>query len=623
MQNHNTRTYKLNYLIIMPRLVRNIGDGYSFPLGIAYIASALKSWNFNTFTLNLNHIKGDIFDILSIHIKQNDINVILTGGLSFQYASIKQVLSTSKKINNKLTTICGGGIITSDPETAMNALKYVDYGIIGEGERTVCELADRLEYKVVPKDVNGLIFKHGDRYITTQPRDEIQNLDKIPWPDYEGFDFDKYLQVSPSISGINNKNTVFMISSRSCPYNCTFCFHTTGRKYRQRSLDDFFNELSWLISKYNISYICLADELFSTNLDRVYDFCDRIKPLNIKWWAQFRVDVVSNFPEMLDILKDAGCATMSFGIESADNKILKSMRKNITIEQTEKALELAYSAGIPTEGAFIFGDIEETWETAMRTFNWWRDHLQYKINLNFITTYPGSYLYKWALSKGIIKDKVKFLQDGCPQVNVSKLSDNEYGLLVKKVMEANALLAPKADIINYKILNNKTGRLSINAICAQCRKIYSMTDFKIFSSSFIMCNLCGQRYNFFIPDNLLKRIENNLETLLKKKREIAIWGINHQVVDLFRRSDLLRNKHIFPIDISSLKRKMDLYGKKVYAPTILNDRKITTVVIAIPAYVTEINMHIEKEHQHVENIFDICELIAPTLITDASFGLEA
>ena len=425
---------KLNYLLVMPRLVRNVGDGYSFPLGIAYVSSCMKKAGYNVIPLNLNHCHGEISDILRREVERHDIDVVATGGLSFQYSTIMDVVEIIQEINPKLITIVGGGIITSDPESAMQALEFVDYGVIGEGEVTIRELCECLEGEGNLHEVDGIIYKAGDEFKRTSSRKEMTDIDLVPWPDYDGFGLETFFEASPSISGLNRKNTVFMIGSRSCPYNCTFCFHTTGKKYRQRSLDNFFEELDYMVAHYQIEYICLADELFSHDIQRVKAFCTRMRAYNIRWWAQFRVDYVTK--ALLAILKEGGCNVMSFGLESADNRVLKSMRKGTTVEQIEKTLKLVSDADMPFSGAFIFGDIEETWETANNTLTWWRDHSEYKINLNLITIYPGSYLYQYACENGVIEDKVQFLKDGCPQVNVSKLTPDEYSELVKRIMEA-------------------------------------------------------------------------------------------------------------------------------------------------------------------------------------------
>ena len=599
----------------MPRLVQNIDDGYSFPLGIPYISSSMKKAGYKVITLNLNHRDGEIFNIIEKKIEENKIDVIATGGLSFQYTTIREVIEAAKQVDNKIITIVGGGIITSDPEPAMNALEYVDYGVIGEGEITISALCNALENGGDFAKINGLIYKGDNGYKITTPRQEIMDLDSLPWPDYKGFELDKYLLTSPSVSGVNRKNTVFMISSRSCPYDCTFCFHTVGKKYRQRSLDKFFEELEQMISGYNIDYVCLGDELFSVNPKRVKEFCEIIRPYNMKWWAQFRCDHITKNPELLPILKEAGCDVMSFGLESADNRILKSMKKHTTIEQAEEALKLVYDSGISMEGAFIFGDIAETYETANNTLKWWREHSEYRITLNLITVFPGSFLYKYACEKGIIKDKVRFLKDGCPQVNVSKLADKELSELVRHFMEAPVSLTKPLTSAALTCVDAKNGRIGLKGICTICGEENEWNHIKLFTMNFLPCKKCGQRYNVPFFPAIRKNIERNIKKLLEQYGKAAVWGINYHSSDLFNNSIVLQHIDIFPIDISETKRKMDLYGKKIYAPSTIDTEEIKAVVVAIPVYYTQIASQIEANHKTVEKVIDIC------MLTDADYGV--
>jgi radical SAM superfamily enzyme YgiQ (UPF0313 family) len=600
---------KLNYLLVMPRLVQKIGDGYSFPLGIAYISSSMKKAGYKVITLNLNHRDGEVSDIIKREIQENEIDVVATGGLSFQYSTLRSIIEAAKQADSKIITIVGGGIISGDPETAMEALEDVDYGIIGEGEITICELCEALENSKEVSGVSGLIYRCGNGYKMTRPRKEIQNIDCIPWPDYEGFELDNFLAASPGISGLNRKNTVFMIASRSCPYNCTFCFHTVGNKYRQRSLESFFEELDYLVSKYDIEYICLADELFAHNIKRLEEFCERMGKYNIRWWAQFRVDNITQ--DLLFILKGGGCDVMSFGLESADNRILKSMRKGITVQQTERSLKLVYDAGISFEGAFIFGDIEETWGTATNTLSWWRKHSEYKITLNLITVYPGSYLYQYAYKKGIIKDRVRFLKDGCPQVNVSKLTDGQFSELLKTIMEAPVNLTKVLSTIEVGGVDYKTGRIDVKGVCTACRQENNWKNVKLFSANFLACQHCGQRYNIVVPARLRMNIENNIVKLLQQYGRLAIWGINYHTADLFKNSGVLREANIYPIDISETKRKMDLYGKNIYSPEIINTDNIELVIVSIPVYFTQIDRQVKSSYKNVRKVIDICNLIDP------------
>lgn len=148
---------KLNYLLVMPRFVSKVGEWYQFPLGLPYISASMKSAGFNVFTLNLNNEDGDIKYLLQNEIKKYDIDVVLTGGLIFEFHHIKKVLAISKSIKN-VTTIVGGGIITAAPVSSMTALEFCDFGVIGEGEITIRELCKVLEEKKDVSAIKGIIY---------------------------------------------------------------------------------------------------------------------------------------------------------------------------------------------------------------------------------------------------------------------------------------------------------------------------------------------------------------------------------------------------------------------------------------------------------------------------------
>jgi hypothetical protein len=374
-------------------------------------------------------------------------------------------------------------------------------------------------------------------------------------------------------------------------------------------LDSFFEELDYMVSKYNIEFVCLADELFARNIKRVKEFCERVKKYNIRWWAQFRVDDITS--ELLAILKDGKCEVMSFGLESADNRVLKSMRKGTTVEQIERTLKLVYDSGVSFEGAFIFGDIEETVETANNTLTWWLEHSEYRITLNLITVYPGSYLYKYACDKNIIRNKVQFLIDGCPQINVSKLTDSQLSGLIKHFLDAPVSLTKHLTSASLKCIDYKTGRIGINGICTFCKQENSWDNIKLFTMNFLPCKNCGQKYNVPFIDSLRLNIEENIMGLLNKYGKVAVWGINYHVSDLFKNSVVLRDKNIYPVDISETKRKMDLFGKKINLPEVIEAENIKVVIIAVPVYFTQIRSQIEVGYKNVVDIIDICNLTDP------------
>lgn len=429
----------LNVLFLIPRYRTYGMDGhYVMPMGTLYVSAFVKrSGVCRVFTLNLNHVEGDEYEILSDFCRRHGIDVLGVGGLSGEYEDLARMVAFGRRINPAMFIVVGGGIVTADPTNTMAAFEQVDCGIVGEGEETVVELLSALAGHRSLSEVNGLIYRDESGLHLTAPRKEIMNLDDLPFPDYEGFNYAAYLEQNPDLSDVGKKySQVSVIGGRSCKYNCTFCFHPSGTRYRQRSLDSIFAEIDYLVAHYPISYIALREELFATDNKRVADFCRRIESYDVDWSIQLRIDSVNH--ELVDILKGTRCRYVFVGVESADDKVLRSMRKGITRAQIESALDMLHQAGLNSRSGVIFGDEAETFETAQNTIRWFlENNSRYRLFVDMIISFPGSTLYRHACERGVIPDPVQFLKDGCPIVNVSAMSDQEFGQLVKQVEKIN------------------------------------------------------------------------------------------------------------------------------------------------------------------------------------------
>lgn len=436
----NEQGKQLNYLIVIPFFVEDFTMQYLFPYGICMVSSALKASGRTVFTLNLNY-KRDYSAVLKKFVTDNQIDVVMTGALSSGYLSVKAILDTVKGVERErdgsplpeIITIVGGGLITADPIVAMNALVNADYGVIGEGEIAINELCYALENDLSTDKIKGVI-RRGDT--TFEPAQIIENLDILPPADYDSFEYDVMLskKYNPSYADFpKNARVANIYASRSCPFNCTFCVRLCGEKYRKRSIDKVFEDIDYQVEKYKINFILFEDELFISNKKDAIEFCARLKPYNIKWWGQSRVNVVTE--DMLQLMKDSGCILLTFGVESGDESILVSMQKKITVKQIEQAFMAAKKVGMPATGNIIFGDLNETPETIQNSLDFWWSHPEFRndIYLRYIIVFPGSFLYKEACRKGIIADPVQYLKDGCPPVNLTKMSDEEWARQKEKI----------------------------------------------------------------------------------------------------------------------------------------------------------------------------------------------
>jgi radical SAM superfamily enzyme YgiQ (UPF0313 family) len=545
----NSDCKALNYLIVMPPVV-SVDIQYRFPTGLALVSSGLKASGRNVFTLNLTY-KENRTELLRCMIEENKIDVVATGGLSGQYSLLREICDTAKETPRNPLTIVGGGIITADPEVAMNALETADYGVVGEGEIAINALAYALETDADASAVSGVIVKNGGY---TPPCSEIGNLDCLPFPDYEGLEYGECLKRKHSGAYFVDEYGMSIALSRSCTHNCTFCFHSSGKRYRRRSINNVFKEIDWLKSKYDFHRMSISDELFGGDADYIEEFCDRIKPYNIQYCVQFRVDTANE--HIFRLLRESGCVSAILGVEHVNDKILKSMRKHITVGQIEAAFDAAAKVGLPANGNIIFGDVEETQETVMQCLQWWKSHPNYHLNVNWLITFPGSHIYKVACNNGLISDRVKYLREGCPQINLSKMSDAEYEKM-------------HAEVSKYIVFNE------------------------------------------------LNRISYDMNSVLKKltiNHKIAVWPV--RVGEILALEDIAPafcdSENVYFVNINtkdhSLMTSVFQIGRNIHLPTIIDDKQIDLVICPRLLFLDEIRDICRNEYPSVREVVHLSEV---------------
>lgn len=477
---------RLLIIFTRPTGANDMNFAYHMPLGLMYISSTLKHAGHSVDILNLNHHRGKAADIIRNELDEADkYDYVCTGGLSTHYSQVKELVETVRGHRSGAGIILGGGLISSEPELMLNTLKP-DFIVIGEGENTIVELLSSIENKAVLSNVAGIGFRDGNgELIITRPRPAINDLDSLPLPDYDGFELETYLNnIKPSDSAMfdlyDNPRAYPLICSRSCPFQCTFCFHPVGNKYRQRSLDAIMHELETAIKRYKINIVSIYDELFSYNRERVYDFCERFRkiqnetPWEVKWACQMRVDKLDD--EFLRTMKDAGCHMVSYGFESYNPVVLKSMKKHITPAQIDNAIHLTIKNNISIVGNFIFGDKAETARSAKETSDYWKANRHAGLRFGYVNPYPGTEIYYHCLNRGIIKDKLDFIENHISDVfnMTDTMTDEEF-------LQLNYDLADclKHRIVAFpqRICRNNDGTKSFTIKCPHCNKVVQYNNY--------------------------------------------------------------------------------------------------------------------------------------------------
>lgn len=613
---------KLKYLLVVPKIVSNAGHWYQPPLGLAYISAVLKEAGFDLYGLNLNNEDISVHAALEDSIKEYGIDVVLTGGVTGQYGAIRDVIENATIIKPEIKTIVGGGIITSAPQEAMEALEYVDYGVIGEGEIIACELCRALEEGTDIEDVPGIIYRSVSVEnnpcfeITGQPKPNVYrrtegdilevDIAKLPFPDYEGIGFDRLLHAVPDSLGMSDENTLPIVTSRGCPFKCTFCYQPDGQRYRKRPLDSVFEEIDHVVELYGVRYLWIIDELFGVKKARVKEFCRRIKPYGIQWAANFRIPQITT--EMVAMLQDTNCHTVSLGIESMDDTILESMEKKITRKQIEQGLRLIYEVGMGIQGVLIFGDPAETVETATNTFNWWKDNLHYDLQLSAVITYPGTPIYDYAVQEGVIKDPVKYIRDGCPLVRLSKMTDEEYAWMFGQIISLPRSMHDTPRDVRIMDRDFDHATLEVAGRCVHCDMHNEWKGVRTFLLESMACAKCGRRHISPISDEFIERIRANLEQLTGHYGKIAFWGINSYFYAFSKKLNPELHNFIY-VDKSESRIGVHVAGHVIRSPKAIADMDIHCVVVSVPTYYAGLKTSIEKEFPNVDQVVNILDLL--------------
>lgn len=382
----------MNILLVHPQFGT---DNIRPPLGLAYLAAVLENRHkIRILDLSL-YTESDAALIQTLKNFEPDI-VGVTCYTPF-YSSAMNVASLTKKYNPNILVVVGGPHPTILPETCLN--ENVDFVIRGEGEQTFPELLDSLEKSNEFEEIKGVSFKKNGKIIHNENRPYIEDLDSLPFPARHYLDLEKY------VDRMEGKRFTTMLTSRGCPYNCTYCCkNIVGKRWTPRSPENVILEIEEIINKYNFRYIHFHEELFTFRKEWVKKVCELLitKNLNITWSCSSRVDLVT--PEILQLMKKAGCIYISYGVESGDEQVLKSLKKGITIEQVRKAFKYTHKAGITTRAYFMIGVPEDTPETIQKTINLALeidpDYAQFSI----ATPYPGTELWDIAKREGMLKD---------------------------------------------------------------------------------------------------------------------------------------------------------------------------------------------------------------------------
>lgn len=538
----------MKILLILARQTRM--ESYHLPVGIGYVSASLKRAGHEVKVLNPNHSTEELTDLLAAEIMANQPDVIGTGGMAFHLTEVALTVKTARRILPQAKIVIGGPLVSNQPELVMAAIPEADFGVIGEGEQTTPELIAALESGTDVAQVMGLIYRTSmlDVSLKRTPSRPIENnLDELPWVDYEGLGLDVYAglhragECAPALVADSSTRVMPLLTSRGCPYPCTFCCHeAAGRRYRARSLDEVFAEIRDAVKRFRINALFIYDDLFCLKRSRLVEFCERVKPLGLRWECSLRAGQIDE--NILALMKDSGCCCISIGVESMSPRVLESMQKKTTKKELERVLGLIYSAGIGLWSNLIFGDPMETYETAMESIHWWVDNHRYELRFANIGYHPGSRIYEEAVQQGLITDPLAHLLSGVPEINATSMTDEEYENLKLKVWELFLTFGYPGKILNIEPVDD--GLFQVRAICPHCGENNMYGCLNLYKSSRISCKRCNQLYRLPVvfqkaPTEEFTALIDKLNSLVDQDASVEtnpyleqIWAVGWQIIDI-------------------------------------------------------------------------------------------
>lgn len=294
----------------------------------------------------------------------------------------------------RIKTVFGGVHVSALRERLLDDYPEIDYAIVGEGEQTLLELLEHGGEGNGLEGIAGLIHRRGAEAVFGGPRKPHKDLDEFPFPAYEKLEGFPAAYKLPIFSYPRTPNTT-AITSRGCPYQCSYCDRSVfGQSFGFHSADYMFELTRHLNQRFGIRHINFYDDLFTFNRQRVADYCERLlrARLGVTFNCAARAEHIDL--DLLHLMKKAGCWMMSLGIETGDPALLKLHRPNTNLDLIRERLALIKQAGIRAKGLFMLGLPGESEESIEKSIRFVLDLPLDDFNLAKFTPFPGSPLYR-------------------------------------------------------------------------------------------------------------------------------------------------------------------------------------------------------------------------------------
>lgn len=389
-----------------------IAPGYEFvrhitnkspSLGLLHLAAEVRLFGYRP-----TIIESDIFDLsvdaVAARIVAERPQYV---GITLFTVGVWNAAAIARRVKQALprtAIIVGGPHIASMGHETMARFPEFDYAVVGEGEKILVDLLRVLDDGGDITTVPGIIYREGGATRQTPGRPINKVLDELPFPAWDLLpDFPRAYPLA--IYDFPRGPVATIAASRGCPFHCKFCDTSTfGERVRHYSPQKVFEMMQHLNERYGVRHIMFVDDLFLASRVRTMQLCELILAhgLAMTWSCTARVDTVK--PDVLGMMRRAGCWEISFGLETGSNELLQKMDKCARVEKSEEAVRWTAEAGIRVKGLFMLGYPGENRQTIEMTKDFVRRLPMTIMNLTKFTPYPGSPIYRELYGTSIRED---------------------------------------------------------------------------------------------------------------------------------------------------------------------------------------------------------------------------
>ncbi|MCJ7683376.1 MAG: B12-binding domain-containing radical SAM protein, partial [Desulfobacteraceae bacterium] len=268
-----------------------------------------------------------------------------------------------KAVHPQIKIVFGGVHISAMGSVLLDQFEHIDYLCMGEGEKTLAELASGEE----PALISGLAWRDLEESVANPGRSHIPDLDDLPFPSYEKLNRFPEGYNLPLFSYILSPGAT-MVTSRGCPYQCSFCDRSVfKRDYRYNSAEYVYEHMRYLQKHFGVRHINIYDDLFTAHRSRITELCDLLvsKPLGMQFNCVVRAGHCDD--ELLEMLKNAGFLQLSLGIETGDSELMKTHKPGVNLDEVRDTVRRIQEKGLRAKGLFMMGLPGDTRESIKKT----------------------------------------------------------------------------------------------------------------------------------------------------------------------------------------------------------------------------------------------------------------